>query len=334
MFDYRKKIKKYERYIFFFLLVVVTVSFGITAEMMFFAGGKTGTGDGGEIFGKKISQGEFLDVQRRWKAMQLLKIDRGMIMQYSGMLKKSPAETMSMLGAGSGRSNGRFFGPFWDQFWPLADELIPLEDQPMNDQATWYILIALHEADRNKIAVSDAELKDTLKAFFGGESYTYELYTQRLEGMRITEEDCEKTFAEFLKIGKLLWVIQSASDVTTKDVLEEYLSQNEQARARFVEIASKDFEKQVKVSSSEELAKYFKENQDSYKTPSEVQIEYVIASEIDMMKDIPEPTSRRSTTTTRPTRRTTRSRRSRRKARRRMGRTRRIPQSRRTSTSP
>lgn len=222
---------KYGRYVFFFLLVIVCISFVLTVEMISCNDPRGRNRVAGILFGEEVSAQEFEDVKDRWHACRRF-------MAYPQTLHEVVALTLDMKELKE--SYFRYF---------LARNFI--QGSPTDDEMnafTWRVIAFLHEAKRAGIVVTDAEVAKLVQDMFGGARFDQEAYLSAVEKeLRIPVEAFERTMREALVLSRYYGFVQEGKGVKSEDIYNEYLQRTEKARVRSVKFAASDFEDRVRL---------------------------------------------------------------------------------------
>jgi len=137
--------------------------------------------------------------------------------------------------------------------------------------------LLLAEAERRHLKISEDALMDTITKYpvfqkdgkFDPDQYKFVLLRNG-----ILPQDFENSVREDLLIQRLEAMIQDGVKVSDKEVEMEYRLQNEKVRVEYVAIRPSTLREGVQVT-DEELAKYYEEHKEDFKTPERVQVAYL-----------------------------------------------------------
>ncbi|MEE8142195.1 MAG: hypothetical protein V3T77_03775, partial [Planctomycetota bacterium] len=101
-------------------------------------------------------------------------------------------------------------------------------------------------------------------------------YTAAVRGMRMTVKQFEELFLEFLLVEKLLSIVGNAAVVSTKDVYEEFLRQNEKRILEFVRVPVERFLDAAREAvSDQDIEQVYDEDPFVFERPLSIQLEVV-----------------------------------------------------------
>ena len=147
----------------------------------------------------------------------------------------------------------------------------------LNNQA-WIKLILLEHAKKQKIAASNQEVIDEIASnplFSKDGKFSQDTYGRIIRYFLGSQpREFEEQTRNNLIIRKLY--IQATKDVTLTDaeVLEAYKKDNETLSIHYIQINSKNFLSDIKIS-EDELKDYYQKNSNQFKRPPTVKIEYI-----------------------------------------------------------
>lgn len=147
----------------------------------------------------------------------------------------------------------------------------------LNNQA-WIKLILLEQARKQKITVSNQEVIDEVASnplFSKDGKFSQDTYGRITRYFLGTQpREFEEQTRNNLIIRKLY--VQATKDVTLTDaeVLETYKKDNETLSLNYIQINSKNFLADIKIS-EDELKDYYQKNSSQFKRPPTVKIEYI-----------------------------------------------------------
>lgn len=273
--------RQHEKKIIFGLAIVTAVAFGITTQMQAILTGKSDENIAGKIMGKKIS---ILEFQTRQNQCQIW--TKYILAHYNKEIK--PSLILSMR-------------PPFDM--ADADLYEKKQDEYLN-QLTWVALLMDALADKAGIKVTPQEIVDAIKQDFifreakdnssASENqervFSPDQYIRVVNNyFQISDVAFEETVGEFLKIDKYRTFVLSAITANNKEAYDEFITKNEEMRVNWLAFNPADFEKKIEVKSDDELAKYFNDHQQDYEVPEQIQIEYIIALNDKIQKELSIP---------------------------------------------
>lgn len=147
----------------------------------------------------------------------------------------------------------------------------------LNNQA-WIKLILLEQAKKQKITVSNQEVIDEVASnplFSKDGKFSQDTYGRIIRYFLGSQpREFEEQTRNNLIIRKLY--VQATKDVTLTDaeVLETYKKDNETLSVNYIQINSKNFLAEIKIS-EDELKDYYQKNSSQFKRPPTVKIEYI-----------------------------------------------------------
>ncbi|MDD4908258.1 MAG: SurA N-terminal domain-containing protein [Candidatus Omnitrophica bacterium] len=160
----------------------------------------------------------------------------------------------------------------------MGDQFSKLEKYLNLKERTWDRLILLHEAQKRKIQVSDAEVRDMLEKypFFQSKgAFDYETYAKIIQYYfntqpRVFEEETRGGLA----IAKLYDGMTKAVVVSPKDARDEYIKENEQLSVYYIAANTADFNGETTVDDAR-IKDYFAKNSLQFKKPDSFNLEYL-----------------------------------------------------------
>ena len=220
---------KYGRYVFFALLVIICISFVLTADMISCDDKRKGEHVAGTLFGEEVPRVEFEDLKDRWKDSRRLLAN----------IPKTRDVFMAVIGIGEDQRD-------WMRMYMIMQG--EASDDDMNSIA-WRALAFLHEAKKDGLVVSDAEVADLIQDVFGGEKFDQKKYIEALEKeFHISVEGFEQTIREVLLLSRYFGFVKDGASVCTEDVFKSYIEKNEKIRVWSVKYSADDFEDRVRLS--------------------------------------------------------------------------------------
>jgi peptidyl-prolyl cis-trans isomerase D len=138
--------------------------------------------------------------------------------------------------------------------------------------------ILLHEAKRQGLRVSDAELVERVQSypvFQVNGHFDHSRYLQVLRLSRLTPGDFEQNQREELLLGKLENLIKDGLQVTEAEVKQAFIHDKEQVSIEYLRVDPAQFVEQVEVSEAD-LLTYYQAHLERFRMPEQAHIAYVI----------------------------------------------------------
>ncbi len=107
----------------------------------------------------------------------------------------------------------------------------------------WFYLVLDHEARKNKISVTDEEVRDQIeKLFSGGQAFNPARYENWVRNVvRENPRNFEELVREFIRIQKLIsQTVNQPMDVNDQEITKKYLDGNNTLDIEFAKFASED----------------------------------------------------------------------------------------------
>jgi peptidyl-prolyl cis-trans isomerase D len=140
-------------------------------------------------------------------------------------------------------------------------------------------VLILQEAKRLGLTVSDEELRETIEStpyFHVNGQFDPRLYERALRANRMSPEDYEQMQRENLLFSKVVNQIRlNGGKVSEDEVWDIYSFENEQINLNFLKVSPDAFMGQVHANDAE-VKDYFQKHQDEFKTPTLIQVQYLI----------------------------------------------------------
>ncbi|MCM8792872.1 MAG: SurA N-terminal domain-containing protein [Candidatus Omnitrophica bacterium] len=158
------------------------------------------------------------------------------------------------------------------------------------DNQAWDRIILLKEAKRQKIKIKDEELIERLRNLplfqkegkFDPQVYDWVLkYYLRTNPLRFEEE-----MRDSLRISKLVDKIYNQTELTEKELQEEYVREKELAKFSYFIIETKDFLNEVEIKKDDELLDYYHLHRENLRKPETVKVEYIFIDPKELEKEI------------------------------------------------
>ncbi|HEA47084.1 MAG TPA: peptidyl-prolyl cis-trans isomerase [bacterium] len=160
-----------------------------------------------------------------------------------------------------------------DEFNEEIVKSLNLEEVVVNNLIRRELL--LQEARREKIGVSDQELREEIKshpAFQKEGRFDKETYFALLDWLGYTPQKFEEEMSKEISITKLKNLILDGIEISKKEIRDEYLKRNEEIEIEYLLIAPA---KEVKVD-EKEIEKYYQENKESYRIPEKIRVRHIL----------------------------------------------------------
>jgi peptidyl-prolyl cis-trans isomerase D len=138
--------------------------------------------------------------------------------------------------------------------------------------------LLLHEAKRQGLVVSDAELIEKVQAypvFQVNGHFDHTRYLQVLRLSRLTPGDFEQNQREDILLGKLENLIKDGVQVTETEVKQTFIHDKEQVSVEYVRVDPGQFVAQVEVSDAD-LSTYYQAHLEQFRKPEQAHIAYVV----------------------------------------------------------
>jgi len=219
---------KYGRYVFFALLVIVCISFVLTADMVSCNDQQRGDRIAGTLFGEEVTRLEFEDLKDRWKDCRRLLAN----------VPKTREVFLIIVSAGDAQRD------YMRMFRLLQGDAT---DEDMTAFA-WRALAFLREARKDGLVVSDTEVAELVQDIFGGPRFNREQYLEAVpKELHMSVEGFEETAREALLLSRYFSFVQDGAAVCTEDVYKDYLEKTERCRVWSVKFSATDFEDRVRL---------------------------------------------------------------------------------------
>lgn len=230
---YHKYLKKYDRVLFGFLLVVIVVSFVLS-------GVAGSVGDGGDGAVKDVAIETPLQSWTRPEFDRLVFRWKHALMGRGNMFLSYLMEHGGQLYAGDPKKN------------LYAYALGGGDTREMDRELASDICAMIGAAKQAGMRVTEPEVtqrvKDTLS--FGG-GFDREKYAAILTQMEMTAGDYEQTVGEYILVGKYLTLLESGVSAATQDVFDEFIKTGGRAKAKYVAFNNVTFRKQARTKVSQ-----------------------------------------------------------------------------------
>jgi peptidyl-prolyl cis-trans isomerase D len=140
-------------------------------------------------------------------------------------------------------------------------------------------ILVVQDAKRLGLTVSDGELQDMIQAvpgFQDGGQFDPRLYERFLRSQRMSAEEFERLQRERILMGRIVNLIrQNAGKVSEQEIRDTFVFENERINLNFIKVSPGTFKGQVTFNDIELKDSYGK-NQEDFRTPTFVQIQYLV----------------------------------------------------------
>jgi hypothetical protein len=169
-------------------------------------------------------------------------------------------------------------------------------EPPKNEEIekiAWQDILLLHEAQRRHLTVSETEVMLRLREICG--MFTREPVSDRVVDMvgqqffQAARTDFEGWAQDLVLIDKLLSLVSDGEFAKYDDVFDQVLRQQQSAKVWYAAFDPKDFVRDVKPPTTDQIAKYYEEHKANFKIAEKVKIAYLMADYEELKKKAPEP---------------------------------------------
>jgi peptidyl-prolyl cis-trans isomerase D len=140
-------------------------------------------------------------------------------------------------------------------------------------------ILVVQDAKRLGLAVSDGELQDMIQAvpgFQDGGQFDPRLYERFLRLQRMSAEEFERLQRERILMGRIVNLVrQNAGKVSEQEIWDTFVFEDERINLNFIKVSPGTFKGQVTFNDIELKDSYGK-NQEDFRTPTFVQIQYLV----------------------------------------------------------
>jgi peptidyl-prolyl cis-trans isomerase D len=140
-------------------------------------------------------------------------------------------------------------------------------------------ILVVQDAKRLGLTVSDGELQDMIQAvpgFQDGGQFDPRLYERFLRSQRMSAEEFERLQRERILMGRIVNLVrQNAGKVSEQEIRDTFVLENERINLNFIKVSPGTFKGQVTFNDIELKDSYGK-NQEDFRTPTFVQIQYLV----------------------------------------------------------
>jgi peptidyl-prolyl cis-trans isomerase D len=158
----------------------------------------------------------------------------------------------------------------------LFEQIAPYLDL---DNQAWDRLILLEETRKQRIKVADDELIQRIRDFpmFQKDgAFDPKIYDWILKYyFRTTPIKFEEEMRQSIKISKLVEKIYNQINLTEAQLKDEFVKANEKAKFSYLLVEAESFLSQVAAIEEKELLDYYAKNQESFRRPESIKVEYI-----------------------------------------------------------
>ena len=261
-FSFEKFVQKSTRGLFLFIVICMVVPLVLWGYM-----GKSGnekeedTGAAGTIYGTiTITKGEY---------------NRRLASAAASWWEKKFSDPMTMMMMRYGRMPQE----------PKAEDL---------QKQAWEDIVLLREAKANNIEASEQEalleLREIFQRFAPRAEYSDEMMGRIAQGVyHVPFATLQSWVREHVIIEKLLSLISNSEFADYDKIYEQVMKGHQVAKVWYASFDPKDYMKELKTPTTDEIASYYQKNKDKFKVPGKVQVEYLMADVDALKKEIEEP---------------------------------------------
>lgn len=163
-----------------------------------------------------------------------------------------------------------------DKFDERMAKILNLEEMAVENLIRRELL--LQEAKREKIRISDEELREKLKSFPAFQRkgrFDKEVYFNVLEYLGYAPEKFEEEVKKDLTIAKLEENVLEKVKISEKEIRDEYLKENEEIEMEYLLIKPA---KGIKIK-EKEIERYYQENKEDYRVPEKIKMRHILIKE-------------------------------------------------------
>ncbi|MFC1594040.1 SurA N-terminal domain-containing protein [Candidatus Omnitrophota bacterium] len=145
-------------------------------------------------------------------------------------------------------------------------------------QETWDRMIALHEAQAQRIKIADAQVVEKIQSnplFQKNDQFDPKLYDHILNYyFKVPAREFEEQTRDSLKIEALYLSISDGITIDDEELWEAYKKDNEKIKLSYIQFAAKDFEAEISLG-DDEIESYYTDHNTDFTEPPAVNIEYI-----------------------------------------------------------
>lgn len=293
--------KRNQRLIFYILIGIIAIGFGVTGPMLQYCAGTKKQVSAGIIFGEYIPRADYNRVYEGWEKL-LGPTGSGRFLFYSlNELGDACEFELSTEETAKIQDEAKKSLPpntSEEEKGIKADEAVKEALVKKLEASAWNAVIMLHEAKKNNITVTNIEIGNMLRQRLGW-LYRYRLQLQEEptpEGIlfsmakqsRMDPPECLETIREIMMVEKYVTYLKDSVDVPMDEVFQKYVKNQTNFLVQGVGFHRQDFAMNMEVTAAE-LAKYYTENMDKFKTPERYMLQYVFVAKERFRSVVPEP---------------------------------------------
>jgi hypothetical protein len=167
--------------------------------------------------------------------------------------------------------------------------------EQLADQA-WEDIILLKEAKANGIDASEQEslmeMRDIYQKFVGRPDYSDEIMNRiATELFHVSLGTFSTWVSDHVVTEKLLGLIGSSEFADYDKVYDQLLSGHQMAKVWYAAFDPKDYMKDLRTPSTDEIIAQYQKNKDKWKIPAKVQVAYLMVDAEELKKKEPEPSA-------------------------------------------
>lgn len=262
-FSFEKFVQKSTRGLFAFIVVIMIVPLVLWGYM-----GKTGNekeedqGPAGTIHGNiTITKGEF---------------NRRLAGAPASWWEKKFSDPMTMMLMRYGRMPAE----------PKAEDF---------QKQAWEDIVLLREAKANGIDATEQEglleMREIFQRFAPRAEYSDEMMGRIAQGVyHVSLPTLQAWIRDHVIIEKLLSLISNSEFADFDKIYDQVMRGHQVAKVWYASFDPKEYLKELKTPTTDEIASYYQKNKDKFKVPGKVQVEYLMADAEALKKEIEEPT--------------------------------------------
>ena len=173
---------------------------------------------------------------------------------------------------------------------------MPQEPKPEDLQKqAWEDIVLLREAKANGIEASEhealLEMREIFQRFAPRAEYSDDIMGKIAQGVyKVSFPTFQAWIRDHVVIEKLLTLISNSEFADFDKVYDQVMKGHQVAKVWYASFDPKDYLKELKTPTTDEIAGYYQKNKDKFKVPGKVQVEYLMADTEEFKKAVEEPT--------------------------------------------
>src|SRR5262245_48339831 len=173
---------------------------------------------------------------------------------------------------------------------------MPADPKPEELQKqAWEDIVLLREAKANGIEASEhealLEMREIFQRFAPRAEYSDELMGRISQGVyHVNFATFQSWIRDHVVIEKLLSLISNSEFADFDKVYEQVMKGHQVAKVWYASFDPKDYIKELKTPTTDEIAGYYQKNKDKFKVPAKVQVSYLMTDIDELKKKEPEHT--------------------------------------------